>query len=137
METMNVREIMSEQPLCVARETDVVTAAVLMAKHGLGALPVCENGRLVGIITDRDIVVRYLAEGLVHGRLIAFFMTPDPVTIDPDEPLERAEALMAQHQIHRLPVCEDGRLVGMITQADLAHHATHEEVGAVVEAISN
>jgi len=64
-------------------------------------------------------------------------MTPDPVTIDPDEPLERAEALMAQHQIHRLPVCEHGRLVGMITQADLAHHATHEEVGALVEAISN
>lgn len=134
---MNVREIMSGQPVCIAPETDIVTAAVTMADHELGALPVCERGRLVGIITDRDIVVRYIARGSVHnGRLVAHYMTRDPVTIGPDEPLERAEALMAQHQIRRVPVCDEGRLVGMITQADLARGASHEEVGALVEAIS-
>jgi CBS domain-containing protein len=134
---MNAREIMSAPPVCITPETHIVTAAVTMADHELGALPVCEQGRLVGIITDRDIVVRYLARGTVHdGRLVAHYMTRDPFTIGPSDPLERAEALMAQHQIRRVPVCEDGRLVGMITQADVARHASHEEVGAVVEAIS-
>ncbi len=89
----------------------------------------CEQGRLVGIVADRDIVVRYIARGSVHsGRLVAHYMTRDPVTIGPDEPLERAEALMARHQIRRVPVCDEGRLVGMITQADLARRASHEEV---------
>lgn len=134
---MKVREIMSEQPLCIAPETPVVTAAVTMADRDLGALPVCNRGRVVGIITDRDVVVRYMARGTVHnGRLVSHYMTRDPFTIGPDEPLERAEALMAQHQIRRVPVCEDGRLIGMITQADLARHASHEEAGALVEAIS-
>jgi CBS domain-containing protein len=134
---MNVRQIMSEEPVCIAPETDVVTAAVRMADHELGALPVCEQGCLVGIITDRDIVVRYIARGSIHnGRRVARYMTRDPVTIGADEPLERAEALMRQHQIRRVPVCEDGRLVGMITQGDLDRHASHEEVGTLVEAIS-
>ena len=118
---MNVCETMSEQPVCVAPETDIVIAAVRMAEHELGALPVCEYGRLVGIITDRDIVFRYLARGRVHdGRLVAHYMTRDPVTIGPEEPLERVEALMSQHQIRRIPVCEHGRLVGMIARGDLA-----------------
>jgi CBS domain-containing protein len=134
---MNVREIMSGQPVCIAPETHIVTAAVTMADRELGALPVCEQGRLVGIITDRDIVVRYMARGSVqHGRLVTHYMTRNPVTIGPDEPLERAEALMAQHQIRRVPVCDEGRLVGMITQADLARRASHEQLGALVEAIS-
>jgi CBS domain-containing protein len=133
---MNVREIMSGQPVCIAPETHIVTAAVTMADHELGAIPVCEQGRLVGIITDRDIVVRYMARGSVHhGQLVTHYMTRNPVTIGPDEPLERAEALMAQHQIRRVPVCDEGRLVGMITQADLARRASHEQLGALVEAI--
>jgi CBS domain-containing protein len=72
-----------------------------------------------------------------HGRrLVIHYMTREPVTIGPDEPRERAEALMAQHQIRRLPVCEDGRLVGMVTQEDLARLASQEEVGTLVDAIS-
>ena len=134
---MNVREIMSEPRVCVAPETHIVTAAGMMADHKLGALPVCEQGRLVGIITDRDIVVRYLARGSVHeGRLVVHHMTRDPVTIAPDEPLERAETVMTQHQIRRVPVCDEGRLVGMITHADLARRASNEEARALVEAIS-
>jgi CBS domain-containing protein len=116
---MKVGEIMSEQPVCVAPETDIVTAAVSMADYELGALPVCEQGRLVGIITSRDIVFRYLAGRSHDGRLVAHYMTRDPVTIGPGEPLERAKALMSQHQIRRLPVCKHGRLIGMIAERDL------------------
>ena len=74
---MNVGEIMSEQPVCVTPETDIVNAAVTMADHELGALPVCEQGRLVGIITNRDIVFRYLAGWAHQGRLVAHYMTRD------------------------------------------------------------
>jgi CBS domain-containing protein len=117
--SVNVGEIMSEQPVCVTPETDIVNAAVTMADHELGALPVCEQGRLVGIITNRDIVFRYLAGWSHQGRLVAHYMTRDPVTIRPDESLERAEALMSQNQIRRLPVCKHGRLIGMIAERDL------------------
>ena len=121
---MNVGEIMSEQPVCVTPETDIVNAAVTMADHELGALPVCEQGRLVGIITNRDIVFRYLAGwARTKAGCVAHYMTRDPVTIRPDESLERAEALMSQYQIRRLPVCKHGRLVGMIAERRLARHA--------------
>ena len=99
---MNVSE-MSEQPVCVTPETDIVNAALTMADHELGALPVCEEGHLVGVITNRYIVFRYLVGSSHQGRLVAHYMTRDPVTIRPDDSLERAEALMSQCQIRRLP----------------------------------
>ncbi len=106
-----------------------------MRRFGIGALPVCIDRRVVGIVTDRDIAVRHVADG---GRtpLVGSIMTLDPVTIDPDAPVELAEALMAERQVRRLPVCEDGQLVGILSQADLACHVSCTEVGAVVEAIS-
>lgn len=133
---MNVGDLMSAEPLYVTPETDVVAAAVTMADNAVGALPVCESGRLVGIITDRDIVLRYLARGGVHhGRLVGHYMTPDPVTVGPEESLERAEAVMAHHRVHHVPVCEEGRLVGMITRGDLARRAPRRRVGERGEAI--
>jgi CBS domain-containing protein len=132
---MNVREIMSEDVACISPETSVLSAARLMREHNVGALPVCEDERLVGILTDRDIVVRHVAMEL-RTEPVGAIMTSDPYTIAPDEPLERAEALMAQHQVRRLPVCDGGRVVGMLCQADLARFASHEEIGTLVEAIS-
>ncbi|HZO96657.1 MAG TPA: CBS domain-containing protein [Gaiellaceae bacterium] len=132
---MNVREIMSADVTCISPTDTVLSAAKLMRERDVGALPVCTEGELVGIVTDRDIAVRYVATGLGDDR-VAAVMTPQVFTIAPDDPLERAEALMAQHQVRRLPVCEDGRLLGILCQADLARHASHEEVGTLVEAIS-
>ena len=125
---MNVRDVMSEHPVSVTPETDVVNVAVRMSEHALGALPVCDRGHLVGVITDRDIVFRYLARASNEGRLVGHYMTRDPVTIGPEQPLERAEALMAQHHLRRLPVCDEGRLVGMITRGDLARRTSRDRV---------
>ena len=132
---MNVRELMSAELHCVTPETGIGDAARLMRDKSVGALPVCTEGRLVGIVTDRDLVIRHLAEETRAG-IVRHVMTPDPVTITVDEPLERAEALMAHHRVRRLPVLETGRLVGMLAQADVARRATHEEIGTLVEAIS-
>lgn len=132
---MNVRTIMHEHPRCISAKTEVVEAARLMRDLDVGALPVCDGEKLVGILTDRDIVLRYVAAG--EGvRLVESIMTRNPYTVGPDEPIERAEALMTQHRVRRIPVCEEGRLLGMLSQADLARHASHEQVGALVEAIS-
>jgi CBS domain-containing protein len=114
-----VREVMSEDPVWVAPETDVVVVAARMSEHGLGALPVCERGRVVGIITDRDVAFRYLTTRSHEGRLVAHYMTRNPITIEADQSLDRALALMARHHIRRLPVCDGGRLVGMIARGDL------------------
>lgn len=125
---VNVREIMSERPVWVAPETDVVVVALRMSEHELGALPVCEHGRLVGIITDRDIVFRYLTGRSHEGRLVAHYMTRDPITVEPDQSLEHAQTLMSEHHLRRLPVCQQGRLVGMIAQGDLARCASRDPV---------
>jgi CBS domain-containing protein len=126
--------IMSEQPVWVTPETDVVTAAARMSEHELGALPVCECGQVVGIITDRDIALRYLGSWSHQGRLVGHYMTRDPVTIDPEESLPRAEELMSRHHVRRLPVCEQGRLIGMITRGDLARHAARSDAQQLANA---
>jgi CBS domain-containing protein len=129
-----VREVMSERPVWVTPETDVVVVAARMSDHGLGALPVCERGRVVGMITDRDVVFRYFTKPSHEGRLVAHYMTRDPITIEPDQSLEQAEELMTRHHIRRLPVCEEGRLVGMIARGDLARHASRNEVEQLARA---
>jgi CBS domain-containing protein len=131
---VSVRDVMSGHLVWVTPETDVVTAAVRMSEHELGALPVCEGGHLVGIITDRDIVFRYLGHWSHEGRLVAHYMTRDPVTIGAEESLEEAEALMSRHHVRRLPVCEEGRLVGIITRGDLARAASRDRVKQFVGA---
>ena len=133
---MLVCEIMTEDVTCAFPETDVVKAAELMRDRGVGVLPVCDGRRLVGIVTDRDIVIRHVATQR-SGETVGAIMTPHPYVVRPEDPVERAESLMAEHKVRRLPVCEEGELVGLISQADLARRASHEAVGALVQAISS
>jgi CBS domain-containing protein len=123
---------MSRQPVWVTPETDVVSAATRMSEHELGALPVLDRGRLVGIITAHDIACRYLTTRAHEGRLVGHYMTRNPITIEPEQSLEQAEALMAQHHIRRLPVCERGRLVGMLARGDLDRHLSPDGAEQVV-----
>jgi CBS domain-containing protein len=122
---MRVREIMTGEPVCVAPDTEVIEAAELMRRHGVGALPVCDERRLVGIVTDRDIVLRHVARGH-HVQPVGSIMTPYPFAIGPDEPVERAKAIMLEHRVRRLPVTENGEIVGIISRADIARRARIE-----------
>jgi signal-transduction protein with cAMP-binding, CBS, and nucleotidyltransferase domain len=96
---------------------------------------VCRGGgQLEGVITDRDIVVRIVAQGADPHRLtVAECQTAEPVTVSPDETLAEAARRMDEHEVRRLPVTQGGRLVGIISQADLAAHGAHERAGRLLE----
>jgi CBS domain-containing protein len=111
-------------------------AARAMREGDLGSMPVVDDGQLTGILTDRDIVVRAVAEGLDPAARVGDVASRDPVTVAPGEDLDDAMDLMARHRIRRLPVVEDGRLVGVVSQADVALGAKEAQTGAVVEQIS-
>lgn len=133
----SVKDVMTPNPRTVTRETSVVEAAKLMTSEDVGPLPVVEGGELVGIVTDRDLVVRVLAEGRnPESTTVGDVCSPQPVSVEPDADLSQALALLARHQVRRLPVAEGDRLVGIVAQADVARELPHEDVGEVVEDIS-
>ena len=119
-----VRELMSENPCSIDTDKSVAYAAKMMRDEDVGLAPIVEGDRLVGTLTDRDIAIRVVAEGrdpeLTMAREVA---STEVVTVDPQQELDEALRLMAQHQVRRLPVVEeDGRLVGIVAQADVARH---------------
>jgi len=109
-----------------------------MERDNVGSLPVVEEtGALVGIVTDRDIVVRVVAAGQDVDRVnVGEILTEHPAVVYPDDPLEQAMELMAKHQVRRLPVVYDNQLVGMLAQADVAQEVKDKQAGRVLEAIS-
>ena len=110
----------------------------MMRDQDVGPMPIVENGSLTGILTDRDIVLRVVAEGKDPAATAAGDVASrDLVTVDPDQTLDEALRLMAKHQVRRLPVCEeDGKLVGIVAQADVALEGEDRLTGEVVEQIS-
>ena len=136
----SIRELMTTNPRTVEPSATVAEAARVMKQADVGPVPVVENGdRLAGIVTDRDIVLRVVAEGGdPQSTTVGEIMSRDLATVDPDQPLDEALRLMASHQVRRLPVCEeDGRLVGIVAQADIATELGDDRVtGQVVEEIS-
>jgi CBS domain-containing protein len=134
----SVRDTMTASPRSVGTEATAVDAARLMRDDDIGSLPIVEKGRLVGMLTDRDIAIRVVAEGIDPGSVsVAEIASSDAVSVSPDQELEEALRLMAHHQVRRLPVVEDDQLVGMLAQADVAHEEDREKVGETVEAISD
>lgn len=132
------REIMTPNAQCIGENDALSIAAERMNELDVGALPICgEDGRLKGMLTDRDIVVKAVAVGLDPettnaGRLA----NGKPVMADANSDIERVLALMKEHQIRRVPVTEDHRLVGIISQADIARHLEAATTGHTVEEIS-
>ena len=133
-----VREHMTDRPRCVTPDTSVVEAAELMANEDVGSLPILEGERLVGVVTDRDIVVRAVAKQKnPQGMPVREVASGNLVTVKPDEDLSEALKLMAAHQVRRLPVVDaDDNLVGVLAQADVAAGAKEKAVGEMVENIS-
>ena len=133
-----VREVMTSKLCSIDTDKPVAYAAKMMRDEDVGIAPIVEGDRLVGVLTDRDIAVREVAEGRDPEQVkAAEVASRDVVTLDPEQDLDEALRLMARHQVRRLPVVEeDGRLVGVVAQADVAKVADERHTGEVVEQIS-
>lgn len=134
----SVRDAMTSNPCTIDADKPVAYAAKMMKDEDVGLAPVVQGDRLVGTVTDRDIVTRVIAEGRDPGSIsVREIASTDLVTIDPQQGLDEALRLMAKHQVRRLPVVEEGgRLVGVVAQADVATHADSSATGRMVEEIS-
>jgi len=115
-----LRDIMTQQVAYVTPQDNVYEVANLMKQHNVGMIPVVENGALQGVITDRDLVLRCIAERQPNSLKASDIMTSNPVTGHPDMSVAEASQLMAQHQIRRLPVVENGQIVGVVAIGDMA-----------------
>jgi CBS domain-containing protein len=131
------RDVMHTGATCIGEHESLQTAAETMRRLDVGALPVCgTDDRLAGIVTDRDIVVRCLAMGLDPATTTAGDLAQGkPFTVDADASVEHALHLMEEHQIRRLPVVDDHRLVGMISEADISRHLSDDKIAHFVEAV--
>ena len=135
--TKSVRDAMTEDPRSIGASASVVEAARLMREQHIGSLPVTEDERLIGMITDRDITTRVVAESAVpETTSVGDVYSRDLISVKPDNDLDEALQLMVRHQVRRLPVVENGTLVGVVAQADIAlkqNEKTGELVGAISE----
>ena len=136
-ETRAIREVMTPDPTTVEPGTSAQDAARKMKSEDVGSLPIVDGGRLVGMITDRDLALRLVAEGKSADTPVGELGSRELVTIDPQQDLGEAARLMSEHQLRRLPVCEeDGKLVGILAQADVAQAGHDTLTGDVVQKIS-
>jgi CBS domain-containing protein len=133
----SIQEAMTSNPTTVEPTTTAQEAARTMKSEDVGSLPIVEGDKLVGVITDRDLAIRIIAEAKGIDTPVAEIASKDVVTIDPQQSLEEAARLMANNQVRRLPVVEeDGRLVGILAQADIAQAGHDSLTGETVQRIS-
>jgi CBS domain-containing protein len=140
MADKKARDIMTGDCKCVGENDSVLDAAKQLKELDVGAMPICgEDDRLKGMITDRDIVVKVLAEGKDPASTTAGELGQgdgETVTIGADDSIEEALRTMIDHKVRRLPVIDDQRCVGMISQADIATNLDDASTDDLVEAIS-
>ena len=133
----SIRDAMTEDPRSIGASASVVEAARLMREEHIGSLPVTDDEQLVGMVTDRDITTRVVAESAdPKTTSVGDVYSRDLISVEPDKDLDDALRLMARHQVRRLPVVEKGRLVGIVAQADIALRENEKKTGELVEAIS-
>jgi len=135
----SVREAMTPVVRTVSPSQSLMDAAQMMKSDDAGAIPIIDGGRLVGIVTDRDIAIRAVAEGIdPRTTTVDRIASHDTVTVQPDQDLDEALELMARHRVRRLPVVEgdDGEVIGILAQADVAMWAKEKKSGEMLEQIS-
>ena len=137
------KSVMTPSPCCCTSTDSIADVARLMRDNDCGAVPVVDDGRIVGIVTDRDLAVRALANGRDGATQVSEVMTNSPRCCSPEDDLRKVEKIMTDNQIRRIPVVDaNGSCIGIIAQADLARAAadgqqvSEREIAIVVEAIS-
>ncbi len=133
-----IRDVMTSNPCTIDADKDIAYAAKMLKDEDVGIAPIVEGDQLIGVLTDRDIAIKVVAEGKdPKSTTVREIASTNVVTIDPQQDLDEALRLMAQHKVRRLPVVEeDGKLVGILAQADVALTADDTKTGELVEEIS-
>jgi len=135
-------DVMTREPVCCEPEISVTEVASVMKREDVGSIPVVESlgdKKLVGIVTDRDLVVKILAGGVsLESALVRDAMTPNPASCCESDDVSRAVELMSDRKVRRMPIVDEtGRLTGIIAQADVATRVENDrKTGELVEAIS-
>ena len=133
---MDIRDVMTPNPRTVTPDDSIESAARIMRDEDTGAVPVVQDGRPIGMLTDRDIVIRAVADGSAN-RTVRDVVSDRLVSVSPDTSTREAAELMSEHQIRRLPVVENDRLVGIVSLGDLAvKEAKDRRVGDTLQSIS-
>jgi CBS domain-containing protein len=134
----SIKDVMTSEPCTIDAGKSVAYAAKMMRDEDVGLAPIVEDDKLIGMLTDRDIAIRVVAEGRNPDQVtVGEVASKQVLTIDPQQDLDEALRIMAKHQVRRLPVVEeDGRLVGIVAQADVAREGDDKQTGALVEEIS-
>jgi CBS domain-containing protein len=137
-ETARVWQAMSRRVAAIDAKAPVADAAERLAEQDVGVLAICQAGdRLRGVITDRDIVVRVVAQGLDPDRLtVGECGSAEPATASPQETLEQAAQRMDEQEVRRLPVTDRGRLIGILSHSDLATHGGNRRAGRLLERLA-
>jgi CBS domain-containing protein len=140
---MKAKDIMTANPCCCSLGDTVQDVARTMRDHDCGSVPVTDKGRLVGIVTDRDLTVRVLAAGLDHESKIADVISREPAACNADADLTEVERIMSDQQVRRVPIVDaDKHCIGIVSQADLARASfdgrriSEHEMALVVERVS-
>jgi CBS domain-containing protein len=134
----SIRDVMTSNPCTIDADKSVAYAAKMMRDEDVGLAPIVEGDKLIGMLTDRDIAIRVVADGKDPDQVkVREVASKQVVTIDPQQDLDEALRIMAKHQVRRLPVVEeDGKLVGVVAQADVAREGDDTQTGKLVEEIS-
>ena len=134
---MNVRDVMTANPRTLSPNDTIQSAARIMKEEDAGVVPIVENGKLVGMVTDRDIVIRAVADGSSGSKTVREIASGNVVCTQPEMSTRDAAKLMGEHQIRRLPVVEDDRLVGIVSLGDIAvKEGKDSRTGDTLEEIS-
>lgn len=140
---MKARDLMTREPCCCSPDNSITEVASMMRDHDCGSVPVVEAGRVVGIVTDRDLAIRALAQGLTGEAKVRDVMSESPQCCGEDDDVHNVERVMSERQVRRVPIVNaDGGCVGIVSQADLARatksraHLSEHEVANTVAQIS-
>jgi CBS domain-containing protein len=116
---LKLKDIMSQEIACANSNDSIEKAAQLMKQYNVGSIPICSQDKVIGIVTDRDIALRSVANGQ-YNQSVGDIMTQNPVTGTPDMDVHEAAKLMGEKQIRRLPVVENNSLVGIVSLGDIS-----------------
>jgi CBS domain-containing protein len=124
---MKVKDVMTQNVATVNRDDSVEKAAQLMNEYNVGSIPICDNNKVVGVITDRDIALRSVAKGLNNNIKVGDIMTSNPVVANKDMDIHDAARIMSERQIRRLPVEDNENIIGIVSLGDIAIEPKYED----------